>query len=110
VADFSNVGASVAAPGVDILSAKAGGGFIVMSGTSTAAPHVAGVAALWAESLLASADRLDLGLLLARLTGNSQELPGVAAIDAGAGLVRAPTERGRRVSLSPREPPAWVRR
>jgi subtilisin family serine protease len=95
VADFSNAGASVAAPGVNILSAKAGGGFIVMSGTSTAAPHVAGVAALWAESLLASAARIDLGLLLARLTGNSQELPGVAAIDAGAGLVRAPLNTRR---------------
>ena len=39
VADFSNVGASVVAPGVDILSAKTGGGFTVMSGTSTATPH-----------------------------------------------------------------------
>jgi hypothetical protein len=62
-----------------------------------AAPHVAGVAALWAESLLASTQRLDIGLLLARLTGNSQELTGVAAIDVGAGLVRAPQESpGRR--------------
>jgi subtilisin family serine protease len=93
VADFSNVGASVVAPGVDILSAKAGGGFTVMSGTSTATPHVAGVAALWAESLLASAERIDVGLLVARLTGNSQELAGVAVIDAGAGLVRAPLPR-----------------
>jgi subtilisin family serine protease len=97
VADFSNVGASVAAPGVDILSAKTGGGCSMMSGTSMAAPHVAGVAALWAESLLASTRRLDIGLLLARLTGNSQELTGVAAIDVGAGLVRAPQESpGRR--------------
>jgi hypothetical protein len=91
VAEFSNSGASVAAPGVDVLSAKVGGGFAAMSGTSMATPHVAGVAALWAESLLASAGRVDLGLLHARLTGNSRQLPGVDSLDVGAGLIRAPT-------------------
>jgi subtilisin family serine protease len=90
VADFSNTGASVAAPGVDILSAQAGGGFAVMSGTSMATPHVAGVAALWAESLLSSTGRVEVNLLAARLTGNSRELPGVDPLDVGAGLVRAP--------------------
>jgi subtilisin family serine protease len=91
VASFSNSGATVAAPGVDILSANVGGGFTVMSGTSMAAPHVAGAAALWAESLLAAAGRIDPSLLLARLTGNSRELPGVDPLDAGAGLVRSPS-------------------
>jgi subtilisin family serine protease len=91
VAGFSNSGATVAAPGVDILSANVGGGFTVMSGTSMAAPHVAGVAALWAESLLASAGRIDPSLLSARITGSSHQLPGVDPIDAGAGLVRSPS-------------------
>lgn len=93
VADFSNVGAAVVGPGVDILSAKAGGGLVVMSGTSAATPHVAGVAALWAESLAAAGPRLDAGLLHARVVGTSRGLPGVSALDAGAGLVQAPARR-----------------
>jgi subtilisin family serine protease len=116
VAEFSNAGATIAAPGVDILSAQAGGGFAQLSGTSMAAPHAAGVAALWAENLLSSAGRIDVGLLLARLTGNSEELAGVAAVDAGAGLVRAPQGPGgradglERAARSGAGAPDWRRR
>jgi hypothetical protein len=52
IAGFSNVGPKidVAAPGVDILSLEAGtGGYVRHQGTSMAAPHVAGVAALIIE-------------------------------------------------------------
>ncbi len=39
----------VVAPGMDITSAKLGGGWITMAGTSMATPHVAGLAALLLE-------------------------------------------------------------
>lgn len=92
IAPFSNTGANLSAPGVQVLSAKAGGGLVAMNGTSMAAPHVAGVAALWAEKLKRGG-RLNSLELMARVVGNATS-EGIAAdfdpFDVGAGMVRAP--------------------
>ncbi|MEM7356928.1 MAG: S8 family serine peptidase, partial [Acidobacteriota bacterium] len=61
VARFSNIGVDVAAPGQAIYSAKMGGGLGYKSGTSMAAPHVAGVAALWAQKMMQRARGLTRG-------------------------------------------------
>jgi hypothetical protein len=92
VAPFSNTGANIAAPGVAIVSAKTGGGTRSMSGTSMATPHVAGVAALWAERIMKQGALSSLQLT-ARLIGSGTTTglkAGIDPFDIGAGLVRAP--------------------
>lgn len=50
--NFGEQTIDVVAPGVDILSLKPGGGYVKMSGTSMAAPHVTGMASLiWQGSI-----------------------------------------------------------
>ena len=93
VADFSNTGPNISAPGVDIYSTWPGGGYRLLSGTSMATPHVAGIAALWAEKLLTATGTLNLTELTARLIGQATQVqldPGFDPLDIGAGLVQAP--------------------
>ena len=92
-ANFSNRGlvpvggqVDLAAPGVDVLSA-----FPMplrsrrLSGTSMATPHVAGLAALWAEAK-PEATATELWTLL---TQHARRLPWLST-DVGSGLVQAP--------------------
>jgi subtilisin family serine protease len=91
VAKFSNTRARVAAPGVDIVSAAAGAQLVAMSGTSMATPHVAGIAALWAQKLLAQG-HLDARDLRARVVASTSRTRGAHFDDVGSGLVTAPLD------------------
>ncbi|MFP3941882.1 MAG: S8 family peptidase [Thermoanaerobaculia bacterium] len=92
VAPFSNTGANLSGPGVGIVSARAGGGLRSLSGTSMATPHVAGVAALWAERIRATG-ALSAFQLTGRVVGScttDRLVSGFDPFDTGAGLVGAP--------------------
>ncbi|MEA9859113.1 S8 family serine peptidase [Xanthomonas campestris pv. raphani] len=77
---------NLSAPGVGILSSYRQGKFLSLNGTSMAAPHVAGVAALWAESDPA----LRGGDLWEKLIDSAVALTAGGEADVGAGLVQAP--------------------
>jgi subtilisin family serine protease len=95
IAKFSNgsmnveeTGAEVdlAGPGVDVYSSWPGAKYSTISGTSMATPHVAGIAALYAQAAAGARGR-DLWDCLAQ---NARLLNGLPERDVGAGFIQAP--------------------
>jgi subtilisin family serine protease len=75
---------ALAAPGVEILAAAPDGGYQVTSGTSVAAAHASGVAAL----LLAAKPSLTPAQVRASLVRSAQKIPGKRD-EVGAGVIDA---------------------
>lgn len=90
VAPFSNNNPTVSAPGVNIMSARAGGGLVALDGTSMATPHVAGVAALWAEQRRGLRTARPVKELLVNSATLQPINPGATPDEVGAGIVQAP--------------------
>ena len=93
VARFSNDKVNLAAPGVKVKSARLDGGLKSLNGTSMATPHVAGVAALWAQKQLDATGIVNDEILTAQLIASGTLDPlneGWEADDVGTGIVQAP--------------------
>ncbi|MCD9878430.1 S8 family peptidase [Streptomyces guryensis] len=114
VADFSSRGPTadgalkpdIAAPGVDIVAARAAHGsegeevapgYVKMSGTSMATPHVAGAAAILAQEHPDwTGERIK-----AALTASAKPLTGTTAYEAGAGRVDLNQATGATAATEP---------
>jgi subtilisin family serine protease len=94
MAPFSNVFPQISGPGVNIVSAQAGGGLRPLNGTSMACPHVAGCAALWHQFLKSQGSVAPTASnVISRLLANAVVEPladDIPISDRGVGLVRAP--------------------
>jgi subtilisin family serine protease len=95
ISRFSNCGVEIVAPGAAIVSAAAGGGLKALSGTSVAAPHVAGVAALWWQAVKQSELPANATLVRGKLLASAESRgfsPSVYPGERGAGRALAPRD------------------
>ncbi|MBR0794005.1 S8 family serine peptidase [Bradyrhizobium jicamae] len=93
IASFSNSRPDLVAPGVGISSAWIGNSFRSLDGTSMACPHVAGIGALWLESMRKSGDYTTRTTLKSNLIAHARRdvlASGLEPVDVGSGLVTAP--------------------
>ncbi|MEU7838045.1 S8 family serine peptidase [Nonomuraea sp. NPDC049129] len=89
IAVDGSVKPDVTAPGVEITAAKAGGGYVTMSGTSMATPHVAGAAALLRQARpgITGPELKSLLMESAKpMPGTPADARGTGRIDVGAAL------------------------
>lgn len=88
IAGFSNFGhrtVSVGAPGSDVMSVRADGGYGPLTGTSMAAPHVTGIAVLlWAQE-----PSLTPAQVKQRILMTAEPRPSLASRSVSAGLANA---------------------
>lgn len=91
VAGFSNTQCNLSGPGVSVKSAWIGSDDATrtIGGTSMAAPHVSGCAALWAQKL-AAMGTLTNENLAAKVLATASFIIGASFDDIGNGMVQAP--------------------
>jgi subtilisin family serine protease len=100
---FSNFGRNtigLAAPGVDVLSSANDGGYVLKSGTSMAAPHAAGVAALMA-AMRADLSAAELRAQLFQNAGRSPLPVGAGYLDALASVISVASASSYRLGQPP---------
>ena len=83
--NFSGTWVDLAAPGVNILSTTPGNSYDSWNGTSMAAPHVSGVAAL----LMSQAPSLSVDAIKAQILGTVDLVPGLAGKTLTGGRLNA---------------------